>query len=275
MMSFIPLSSIGGASGSRLDLAAIRERLAGAKGRQYWQSLEELAETEEFQQYLAKEFPNQAPRDMAPLGRREFFRVMAASLALAGVGGCAYQPPEKIVPYVEQPEQMVPGKPLFYTTAFQRGGYAIGLLGTSNMGRPTKLEGNPDHPASLGATDAITQASLLTLYDPDRSQAVRYLGNPTTWDAFLGEFTDRLDLLHRNRGAGLRVVTGTVTSPTLASQLRRLLTLYPEARVHQHEPVGRESIRDGARLAFGDEVNPVYHFDRADVILSLDSDFLL
>jgi molybdopterin-containing oxidoreductase family iron-sulfur binding subunit len=271
---FVPLASIGARASSRIDLGAIRERLAGARGRQYWQSLEELAETDEFLRYMEREFPNQAPRDMAPLGRREFFRVMGATLALAGVGGCAYQPPEKIVPYVEQPEQMVPGKALFYTTAFQRSGYAIGLLGTSNMGRPTKLEGNPDHPASLGATDAITQASLLTLYDPDRSQAVRHFGNPSTWDEFLGEMTDRLDALHRSRGAGLRVLTGTVTSPTMTGQLRRLLALFPEAKLHQHEPAGRDSVREGARLAFGDEVNPVYQLDRAQVILSLDSDFL-
>src|SRR6266568_3864818 len=152
---FIPLSSIGASSASRLDLAAIRQRLAGARGRQYWQSLEELAETEAFQEYLEREFPNQAPRDMAPLGRREFFRLMGATLALAGVGGCSYQPPEKIVPYVEQPEELVPGKPLYYTTAFQRSGYGYGLLAESQMGRPVKLEGNPEHPASLGATDAM------------------------------------------------------------------------------------------------------------------------
>src|SRR5207244_9295875 len=121
------------------------------------------------------------------------------------VAGCSYQPPENIVPYVDQPEDLIPGKPFYYATAFPRGGYALGVLAESHMGRPTKLEGNPDHPASLGATDAFTQASLLGLYDPDRSQAVRNMGDPTTWDMFLGWMTDQLDGLVKTKGAGLRL----------------------------------------------------------------------
>jgi MoCo/4Fe-4S cofactor protein with predicted Tat translocation signal len=257
------------------DLEAIRKRLANARGPKYWRSLEELADTEEFQRYLEREFPHQAPRDMAPLNRREFFRVMGATLALAGVGGCSYQPAERIVPYVEQPEELLPGKPLFYTTTFQRGGYAYGLLGESHMGRPIKLEGNPDHPASLGATDIFAQASLLQLYDPDRSQAVRRMGDLTTWDEFLGWLMDQLDTLRGTGGAGLRVLTETVTSPTMAAQLRKLLATYPRAKLCQYDPVGRESVREGTRLAFGEELNPVYHFDRAERILSLDSNFLM
>ncbi len=278
---FIPLSALDptlpaqGAPAAALDMEAVRRRLAGSRGRQYWRSLEELSGSEEFHRYLEKEFPHQAPREMAPLGRREFFRLMGATLALAGVGGCAYQPPENIVPYVNQPEMQIPGRPMFYTTAFTRGGYAYGVLGESHMGRPVKLEGNPEHPASLGATDAFTQASLLSLYDPDRSQAVRQMGDLTSWDVFLGWMTDQLDGLRAKRGAGLRLLTETITSPTLADQLRRFLAMYPEARVHQHEPAGADTGREGARLAFGDEAHPIYHFDRAERVLSLDSNFLV
>lgn len=269
----MPLGEIEGAA-PRLDLAAIRAKLAGKRGREYWRSLEEVADTDAFQEYLQREFPMQAPRDMAPLNRRDFMRVMGATLALAGVGGCAYQPPEQIVPYVEQPENQVPGKPLFYATAFPRGGYAYGVLAESQMGRPIKLEGNPLHPASLGATDIYTQGSLLQLYDPDRSQAVRRMGDPATWEVFLGEVTEQLRTLRQAGGAGLRILTGAITSPTLASQLARLLKLYPQARIHQHEPAGRDMVHEGARMAFGQPVNPVYHLDKAKTIVSLDSNFL-
>jgi MoCo/4Fe-4S cofactor protein with predicted Tat translocation signal len=278
---FVPITDLSpshvthGHSSQPLDLAAIRERLAGARGRQYWQSLEELADTEAFREYLEREFPHQAPRDMEPLSRRAFLKVMGASLALAGVSGCAWQPAEKIVPYVNQPEEIVPGKPLFFATAFPRSGYAMGVVAESQMGRPVKIEGNTQHPASLGATDAFAQASVLGLYDPDRSQAVRYLSDPTTWSVLLGEMTNRLDALRRTRGAGLRVLTETITSPTLAVQLRRLLARYPGAKLCQYDPVGQANVREGARLAFGDEVHPVYHFDRAERVLSLDANFLL
>jgi len=260
---------------------------------------------------------------MSPLSRREFGRVMGATLALAGVSGCAWQPAENIVPYVDQPERLVPGKPLFFATAYQREGYATGLLGESHMGRPIKLEGNPQHPASLGATDAWAQASILTLYDPDRSQAVRYMGDLTTWDVFIGEMTKRLGQQREpsqtgdrrqetgdrrseprtpnpqpsapaartsgaagdptlnpqlsaetQAGSGIRLLTGTVTSPSLTLQLRRFLKQYPGARITRYEPVGRDSVREGLRLAFGVDGEPVYHFDQADRIISLDCDFL-
>jgi molybdopterin-containing oxidoreductase family iron-sulfur binding subunit len=247
----------------------------GARKPQYWRSLDERPGTEEYQQYVKKEFPVQAPGDMQPLKRRDFLRLMGATLALAGVGGCAYQPAEKIVPYVEQPELIIPGKPLYYTTAFLRGGYAHPVLGETHMGRPVKLEGNPDHPASMGATDAYTQASILTLYDPDRSQAARHLGDPASWDAFMAALVEPMDALRARKGAGLRVLTGATTSPTLAGQVRKLLAKYPQAKVYQYEPLGQESARAGARAAFGQDAQPVYNFKKAQRILSLDADFLL
>src|SRR5262249_3473125 len=143
------------------------------------------------------------------------------------------------------------------------------------MGRPVKIEGNEKHPASHGATDALAQASVLGLYDPDRSQAVRYLSDPTSWGVFLGAMTDRINALRRNRGAGLRVLMETTTSPTLAGQLRKLLARYPAAKLCQLDPVGQANVREGARQAFGEEVHPVYHFDRADRVLSLDANFFV
>src|SRR5438093_1067688 len=139
-----------------LDLATVRQRLSEGNGQQYWRSLEELADTEEFREFLHREFPREASVWDDSFSRRSFLKIMGASLSLAGFGACVKPPDEKIIPYVKQPEIMVPGRPLAFATAFTMGGYATGILVTSNMGRPTKIEGNPDHPYSLGTTDAIT-----------------------------------------------------------------------------------------------------------------------
>ncbi len=243
-----------------LDLATIRARLAAAHGRQYWRSLEELSDTEEFRELLQREFPRQASVWLdPPVSRRGFLQLMGASLALAGLSACTRQPTEKIVPYVKAPEGLIPGKPQFYATAVLLGGIAQGVLVESHMGRPTKIEGNPQHPASLGATDAFTQAAVLTLYDPDRAQVVTNAGRISTWDAFLAAVKTARDAQRLSQGAGLRVLTETVTSPTLASQLQALLVEFPAARWHQYEPAGREAVLDGARLAFGENVDTQYH----------------
>jgi molybdopterin-containing oxidoreductase family iron-sulfur binding subunit len=142
------------------------------------------------------------------------------------------------------------------------------------MGRPTKIEGNPDHPASLGATDLFSQASILSLYDPDRSQVILKNAQIATWDAFLTEIRRELSQQRAKEGAGLRLLTQSVISPTLAAQIETLLEQYPQARWHQYEPINRDNALDGARLAFGRDVNAVYHFDQAQVVLSLESDFL-
>src|SRR5512133_699872 len=164
----------------------VKSRLAGSHGRLYWRSLGELADTPQFREYLHREFPEQASEWNDPKGRRSFLKLMSASLALAGVGACTKQPPEQIVPYVKQPEDIVPGRPLFFATAIPMSGVAQPVLVESHMGRPTKIEGNPEHPASLGATDAITQAAILGLYDPDRARTVTSRGDIATWGAFLG-----------------------------------------------------------------------------------------
>ena len=160
-----------------LDLDKIRARLESAQGPLYWKSLEELAETKEFQAYLDDEFADRTPNWLDPANRRNFLKLAAASLALAGITACTKQPKEVIVPYVRQPEEFIPGVPLYYATAMQMGGVGTGLLVTSHLGRPTKIEGNPDHPGSLGASDYFQQASILTMYDPDRAQAVTQEGS--------------------------------------------------------------------------------------------------
>jgi len=258
----------------KFDIPAIRAKLAGTSGQQYWRSLEELAETAEFQDFLHHEFPQGVDQWLNPIGRRNFVKLMAASLALGGLAACSPQADEKIVPYINAPEEVVPGKSLYFATATQLGGIATGVLAQSQMGRPTKIEGNPDHPGSLGATDLFSQASVLDLYDPDRSQTVSNAGLISAWSTFLSALNLELEKQRLNQGAGLRILTETVTSPTLANQLEALLAEFPQAKWHQYEPINRDNARQGALMAFGQDVNPVYHFDRAEVVLSLEADFM-
>ena len=228
----------------------------------HWRSLEELAGSEEFEEFLHREFPSGASEWLDPLSRRKFLKLMSASIALAGVGACTRQPLEKIVPYVQQPEELVPGKPLFFATALTLGGYARGVLVESHEGRPTKIEGNPEHPASLGASDIFMQAEILTLYDPDRSQAVIDNGQISTWELFLEYLTTRSRKWKSDRGAGLRLLTRHETSPTFVDQIQRLLAKYPAAKWHEYDPTATNG--PSAR----------YHFDRAEIIFSIGADFL-
>ena len=241
----------------------------------FWKSLEELAgRVSHADDYDHHALPASSPFEPDEPSRREFFRFMAASLALGGVSGCAYQPAESIVPYVLPPESVIPGKPMFYTSAVPIDGFACGVIVKSDMGRPIKIEGNPDHPASLGATDALVQARVLTLYDPDRSQLVTHNGRVDTWERFQMVALDLRAALKAKRGAGLRILTQTVASPTLADQLKRLVDEFPEAKWHSYEPISRDSVRAGCRQAFGEDVEPVYHLDKADILVALDADFL-
>ena len=265
---------MSGDPGRDLDLSGLRRRLADSTGRVYWKSLEELARAPQFLDYLHREFPEQASSFDDPEGRRGFLKVMGASLALAGLTGCTRQPEEKIVPYVKPPEDVVPGRPLFFATAVTDGGYAKGVLVESHMGRPTKVEGNPDHPASLGATDVFGQASVLDLYDPDRSQTLTYLGEIQPWGSFLAAIKVALDAQGATRGAGLRILTDTVTSPTFAAQIKELLAAHPGAQWHQYDPVGPDNVRTGTAQALGAPSEVVYDLEKADVILCLDADFV-
>src|SRR5436190_3467455 len=263
-------------SSSTIDLKGVRARLQQQQqgSAQVWRSLDEVAETPEFKDYLHREFPSNASEWLDPVGRRGFLKLMSASMALAGVTACTVQPEELIVPYVRQPEEEIPGKPLFFATAMTLGGVAQGLLVESHEGRPTKIEGNPDHPASRGATDLFAQGSVLTLYDPDRSDTIRQLGDVRPWNAAIAAIRGGLSAQSSSKGAGLRILTETIASPTLAAQIQQVLALQPGAKWIQWEPVNRDNARAGARAAFGQYVEPLYDLTKADVILSLDADFL-
>jgi molybdopterin-containing oxidoreductase family iron-sulfur binding subunit len=244
------------------------------ESRSFWRTLEERADDPAFQERLYNEFPSEIETITDPVARRTFLKLMGASLALTGVTGCTRQPAETIVPYVRQPEELIPGKPLFYATAMTLGGVATGLLVESHEGRPTKVEGNPLHPGSLGASDAFAQAAVLGLYDPDRSQTLTNLGEIRPWSAFLGAVRAALTAQQPLKGAGVRILTESIASPTLAAQIRDVLTRFPSAKWHQWDPASRENARGGAKRAFGQYVDAVYRFDQADVILALDADFL-
>ena len=259
-------------------------------GKKYWRSIEELADSPVFREFVAREFPQQAEEWNDAVGRRTFLKLMGASLALAGLSGCVFQPPEKIVPNVKQPEEQVPGKSLFFATAAPLFGAAIPVLVRSNELRPTKIEGNPDHPNNRpldfpaedpyrdqrgsSATDIFTQASILGLYDPDRSQTLTFREDIRTWTAFVGEMRSKLDEQKSKQGAGIRFLTESIISPTLGAQMQELLRTLPQAKWHQYEPAHRDNARAGAIAAFGQPVNTTYRFDLAQRVLSLDCDFL-
>src|SRR6478752_5942794 len=266
----------------KLDLATVQEKIDAATahdaaektGPEYWRSLEELAGSPEFQEALHREFPKGASEWLDKASRRGFLKVMGASLGLAGMTGCVRLPLEPIVPYVRQPENVIPGRPQYYATAMTLSGYANPLLVESHLGRPTKIEGNDQHPASMGGTDIFAQASLLGLYDPDRSQNVSSMGDVRSWQGFLSAIRGPLSAQKSLQGAGIRILTTTITSPTLADQIRNFQKLYPQAKWHVYEPLNRDNVLEGAKMAFGQPVETRYDFSKADVIASLDADFL-
>ena len=244
--------------GKKIDRAAVERQLEQTKGPEYWRSLEELAGSPEFQDMLHREFPKGASEWLDSVSRRGFLQLMGASLAMAGMTGCTKLPLQEIVPYVRQPEQVIPGVPMYYATAFTLSGYANPLLVESHLGRPTKIEGNSLHPASLGGTDVFAQASILGMYDPDRSQAITHLGDVEPWAAFVKEIRGPLTAQKALGGAGIRILTQTVSSPTLKDQMRAFLAMYPQAKWHVYEPVNRDNALEGAKLAFGEAVETQY-----------------
>ena len=233
----------------KLELAEVREKLSEARGPQYWRTLDELAQTPEFAEMLHREFPKHASEWTDKSSRRDFMKIMGASLALAGLSACTKQPLEPIVPYVKQPNNLVLGKPLFYATAMPLGAYGTGLLVESHEGRPTKIEGNPQHPSSLGGTDVFNQASVLTMYDPDRSQSNTYLGEMRTWPQVLTACAAR-QAQKAKGGAGLRVLSGATSSPSFVAQMQAFLKAYPQAKWYQWEAVNRDNVYAGAADGF-------------------------
>jgi MoCo/4Fe-4S cofactor protein with predicted Tat translocation signal len=251
------------------NFASLRERVLGKSGKEYWRSIEEYVDAPEFEEFVKREYPAHAEEWDKSLNRRNFLKVMGASLAFAGLTGCVVQPTERIIPYVNQPEDLIPGKPMFFATSMTLSGSSIGILAKSNEGRPTKIEGNPEHPGSLGATDVLTQASLLNLYDPDRSQEIRFRGTSKTWLEFVNQVRAMVEEVGSTGGAGVRFLTETIVSPTLIDQFRRLLAELPNAKWYQYEPINKDNVLGGTRLAFGAPHNVVYRLDAADRLLRL------
>ncbi|WP_263355777.1 TAT-variant-translocated molybdopterin oxidoreductase [Acidicapsa ligni] len=254
---------------SPLTLAQVRTQLKGVKGKKYWRSIDELAGTPEFEAAVAKEFPDQAQEWVDPVSRRGFLKLMSASMALAGLAGCTKQPDEPIYPYVKQPEDLILGKANYFATAhpFPTGG--VPLLVKSDAYRPIKVDGNPDHPYNQGSSDPFTQGTLLDLYDPDRSQHATLRGANAEWVDFLTVYRERLAAGKANGGDGIYFLSSTITSPTLARQWKEAQAAYPKARLIQYDPINRDSVH-----AVLGEKDVQYSLDDADVVVTLDADFL-
>jgi MoCo/4Fe-4S cofactor protein with predicted Tat translocation signal len=273
---------------SPVELGEVRARIA-AGAPVVWRSLDELADTPGFRERVVREFPRWAPAEWGSAesnpaessndtpddaGRRDFLKLAGASISLAGLAACTRQPTELIVPYVEQPPELVPGKPLYYATAMTLGGYATGLLAESHMGRPTKLTGNPRHPASLGGTSALHQAATLGLYDPDRSNSISRRGRILPWDAFVAEMAPVLQAFEALGGDGLRILSGTVASPSFEAMVAEVRQRFPRAVWVQYEPINEDVPRRAARRAGLGDAAVRYDLARAQVVVALESDFL-
>ncbi len=245
------------------------ETLTGSAPRsRYWRDLDEL------RGIPRPEPPEDTGEFVDQNTRRRFLQLAGASLGLAGLTGCTRQPTEFIYPYVEPPESAIPGKPMFFATAAPMNGIAEGVVVESHLGRPTKVEGNPLHPASLGSTSVHSQSSVLDLYDPDRAREITHLGEAETWEDFVQTLNATLAPLRESKGRGIRLLTETVISPTLGSQVQAFLQALPEAKWHQYDPCGPHSARTATQAAFGRPLNTYYQLEQAGVVVALDSDFL-
>ncbi|MGT2466258.1 TAT-variant-translocated molybdopterin oxidoreductase [Mesorhizobium atlanticum] len=256
--------------GPAIDIEALRKRLA--RGGEIWRSLDEIAGTAEFRRFVEAEFPAIAERLPAKPNRRTLLKLMGASLSLAGLAACSRA--ESIVPYVGQPEILIPGKPIYYATTLSSDGFGIGAIVESHEGRPTKVEGNPDHPASRGATDAVMQATVLTLFDPDRSRTPLKDGEPASYGDFLKDMAALVSRWAASQGQGGALLVEATTSPTAAAQIDALRVRYPKLKIYRHDPLATPTTEAVSRALFGSPLTPVYRFDRAEMILSLDADFL-
>ena len=259
------LDTTASAADEPMTLAAVRTKLNGAKGKKYWRSLDELANTPEFQAAVEREFPSAAQEWIDPVSRRGFLKVMGASLALAGLAGCTKQPDEPIYPYIKAPEDLVLGKPMYFATAHPFPTGAVPLLVKSDEFRPIKIDGNPEHAYNRGSSDPFSQGTLLDLYDPDRSQHVMFQEEPRSW----AEFAEALQqkVAASKNGTGIYFLSAAITSPTLARQWSEVQKAWPKAKLVQYDPaITGTWLEDRLSVQFG--------LSQADVIVSLDADFL-
>lgn len=251
--------------------ALARRKLGDASGPRFWRALEELAGDPGFQRELEQALPQFSA--FAAMDRRRFLQLLGASLAFGGLAACSRPAAEQIVPWVTQPPGMLPDAPQFFATTLTYAGDVIGVLAESRMGRPTKIEGNRAHPASLGATGPLPQAAVLEVWDPDRSQVPLAHGRASSWDAFAAELASWRASAAPD-GSGWHVLSERIVSPTLRAQRDRWLAKFPASRWYEYAPMAPEHAEQGAMLAFGQALVPRYRFDQADVILSLEADFL-
>ena len=249
-----------------MTLEQVREKLKNVRGKKYWRSVDELANTPEFQAAVEKEFPGSPHAWGDDVSRRGFLKFMGASAALAGLAGCTKQPDEPIYPYIKQPEDLILGKPNYFATAHPFVTGAVPLLVKSDQYRPIKIDGNPEHPYNQGSSDPFTQATLLDLYDPDRSQHVTYRGENREWAEFIVGLREKV--ISTKDGTGIYFLSETITSPTLARQWREVQAKYPKATLVQYDP----AIAGSSLATSGLSVR--YDLTDADVIVSLDADFL-
>jgi MoCo/4Fe-4S cofactor protein with predicted Tat translocation signal len=241
--------------------------------KSYWRSLGQLSDSPEFRSNLEREFPEGASELPEGITRREMIALLGASLSFAGLAGCR-RPEEHIVPFVNAPEEIVPGVPRRYATTLTFGRSALGVVVESHEGRPTKIEGNELHPGTSGRSNVRMQASILDLYDPDRAQSVRHAEAPSTWGDLVTAW-GALETAHlADGGASLALLTGSFSSPTRARLLASFRARFPRARTVAYEPVSDENVLQGVRAATGRDLVPVLHLDAARVILSLDADLL-
>ncbi len=252
------------------DLVPIEALTQGGK-RRLWRTPEEF---DGHAPEIEEEEVSEEGIEFSGASRRRFLSLMAGSMALAGLTGCTRQPEETIMPYVDPPENVIPGRPKYYATAAPVNGIAEGVIVESHLGRPTKVEGNPDHPASLGATSVHSQACLMDLYDPDRAREIMYLGLPRDWDSFQLAWQQNIDPIQKRHGAGFCILSETIVSPTLGAQIRAVLKKFPAAKWYQFDPAGPHTARAAAQMVFGKPVHTYYKLDTADIVVSLDADFL-
>jgi molybdopterin-containing oxidoreductase family iron-sulfur binding subunit len=248
-----------------MTLEAVREKLKSVRGKKYWRSVDELANTPEFQEAVEREFPGSPHAWGDDVSRRGFLKFMGASVALAGLAGCTKQPDEPIYPYIKQPEDLILGKPNYFATAHPFVTGAVPLLVKSDQYRPIKIDGNPEHPYNQGSSDPFTQATLLDLYDPDRSQHVTYRGENREWAEFAVEFREKV--ISTKDGTGIYFLSETITSPTLARQWSEVKKAYSKATLVQYDPAIAGTALEGG-------ISMQYSLTDADVIISLDADFL-
>ncbi len=248
-------------------------------GKEYWRSLDELANTPEFQEFVHHEFPAHAAEWLQG-NRRHFLKIMGASLALAGLAGCSRFPVETLVPYAHRPANRDPGVPVYYTTAMDFGGIGQGMLVTSVDGRPIKVDGNPTHPLNRGGSDFYGQASVLNVYDPDRSRSVMKKNasgeyGEGTWASFESFWKNELAGLKKNSGKGLAVLAQDWSSPSVADMRRRLRKALPDSQWFEYEAVSYDNAREGTRLAFGSPLRVAPELAAAQVIVSFDQDLFV